>query len=98
MVWRPCAFAPMVVKGKKAKLSSVSMIHNFHSYFQKTLNNFIKEMKGRQHYKAKDRTLYSSEFLRFAFEVWLCTSVSTIVAAFIFSINVSSTKVETRKS
>ena len=30
------------------------------------LYTFIEEMKSRQHYKAKSRTPYSSQFLRFA--------------------------------
>ena len=45
------------------------MINNFHSYLQnlqETLNDFIKKVKNRQHYKAKDRAPYSSQFLRFA--------------------------------
>ena len=65
----PVPLPQWFVKGKKAKLSSVSMIDNFHSYLQnlqETSNDFIKEIKSRQHYKAKGRAPYSSQFLRFA--------------------------------
>ena len=65
----PVPLPQWFVKGKKAKLSSVSMIDNFHSYLQnlqETSNDFIKEIKSRQHYKAKFRAPYSSQFLRFA--------------------------------
>ena len=57
------------VKGKKAKFSSVNFIDNFHSYLQnlrEISNDFIKEMKNRQCYKAKGRAPYSFQFLRFA--------------------------------
>ena len=64
----PVPLPQRFVKGKKAKLSSVSMIDNFHSYLQnlqEISNDFIKEIKSRLHYKAKGWAPCSSQFFRF---------------------------------
>ena len=56
-------------QGRNAKLTSLSMLHKFHSYLcnlESKADDFLLELSNRQHYLPNEQPPYSCEMMRFA--------------------------------